>query len=427
MSVISAPTPLANSVAPVVLAGQPNPDAWALWMHWCDLHFASWKVPVEVMRKIVPSELEIDTFDGSAWVSLVSLRVDEMHWNGLPPLPGMDRLRELNLRTYTTRDGKPGVYFLSIDCPAAIPDWIGRHIFGQPFNRAEFAYYNDLLTYQIGVERTQDNQRLAALYGDFTPVGEAYLPEPGTLAHFLVNRLCLYFVGKEGVYRGDIFHPEFHLRDANTNFRVNTVLQANGFDGLPAKPDHAVFSSGVDVQIWLPVQVSGQATNDKPADTNFHFSTVWEIDSPLKPVWDALYHFEDWHTWWKGVEAVQIRNPGDSNRIGFRTSQTWTGVLPYSLHFETEVKQINPMSLIKVASSGDLKGTGLLRFESRGNRTLFQVDWDVSPTKLWMRALAPLLRPVFAWNHRILMGWGAQGLAPKLGISPIVTTTLGVL
>ena len=242
-----------------------------------------------------------------------------------------------------------------------------------------------------------------------------------------MERLCLYFVANGAVYRGDIFHPEFHLHKASTTIRVNTVLHASGLDGLPNQPDHAVFCTGVDVKIWLPVQVSGQATFDQPENTRFHFSTVWEIDSPLEPVWNAIYHFEDWPTWWKGVEQTHILNPGDRNRIGFRTSQTWKGVLPYSLNFETEVEQIEPMSLIKLASSGDLAGTGLLRFESRGNRTLFQVDWDVSPTKLWMRALAPLLRPVFAWNHRVLMGWGAQGLAPKLGILPIVTTTLGVL
>jgi hypothetical protein len=31
-----------------------------------------------------------------------------------------------------------------------------------------------------------------------------------------------------------------------------------------------------------------------------------------------------------------------------------------------------------------------------------------------MRQLAPLLRPVFAWNHGVVMGWGEDGLQRKL-------------
>ena len=120
MSVILAPGLSPESSQSSGSARPADRDGWALWMHWCDLLFASWRVPVEALRKLVPNELEIDTFDGSAWVTLVPLLVDEMHWKDLPPLPGMDRLRELNFRTYTTRDGKPGVYFLSIDCPATI-------------------------------------------------------------------------------------------------------------------------------------------------------------------------------------------------------------------------------------------------------------------------------------------------------------------
>lgn len=138
-------------------------------------------------------------------------------------------------------------------------------------------------------------------------------------------------------------------------------------------------------------------------------------------------HFERWTTWWPGVLDTEVINRGDAHRFGFHTRQTWKAALPYKLNFETTVEDISPMSLIRVKAGGDLEGTGYLRFEKRNDQTIFQVDWIVSPTKLWMKLLTPLLRGIFAWNHRVLMDWGAKGLSRKLGIPTITTSTEGVL
>ena len=226
----------------------------------------------------------------------------------------------------------------------------------------------------------------------------------------------------------DIFHQEFRLQKAMTNLRVNTTLKAAGLLSADAlKPDHAVFCDSVDTHLWLPKTLGG-ATWDVPLNTNkFHLVSVWNIDSPLPPVWEALFHFENWPSWWKGVLDVEVLDRGDAHRIGFRTRQRYKSALPYVLTFETVVKRVLPMSLIQVESTGDLKGTGLLQFAERNGKTSFQLDWDVSPTSLWMRLLTPILGPAFTWNHRVLMDQGAQGLAQKLNIPTITTSSLGVL
>lgn len=313
------PTPAVPNAA---TAAKPVPEGWVLFMHWNNLLFASWRVPESVIQPLLPKELKVDIFDGSAWVTLVPLGVDVMNWKNLPPIPGMTGLTELNLRTYTTRDDKPGVYFISIDCSALIPDWVGRHIFGVPFLKAECAYHNDLTTYNLGVQRTEDNQQDAAFFGDFTPSGPLSSPQPNSLEHFLVERLCLYYVTGGAVHRVDIFHQEFRLQKAMTNLRVNTTLKAAGLLSADAlKPDHAVFCDSVDTHLWLPKTLGG-ATWDVPLNTNkFHLVSVWNIDSPLPPVWEALFHFENWPSWWKGVLDVEVLDRGDAHRIGFRTRQ----------------------------------------------------------------------------------------------------------
>jgi len=154
----------------------------------------------------------------------------------------------------------------------------------------------------------------------------------------------------------------------------------------------------------------------------FNFVTVWKIGAPLPPVWEAMSHFEDWPAWWKGVEQVEILERGDSNRIGFRSRQTWKSKLPYKLRFEGQIVRIDPMSLIEVRSEGELQGTGLMRFASDGNLTTFQYDWNVRTTKPWMNLVTLFAKPLFSWNHDVIMGWGAEGLAKKLGGKTITTS-----
>jgi len=160
--------------------------------------------------------------------------------------------------------------------------------------------------------------------------------------------------------------------------------------------------------------------------TKFSFTTVWKIEAPLAPVWEALLRFEDWPSWWKGVEEVQVLARGDANRVGFSSRQIWKSKLPYKLKFEGSITRVEPMSRIELVSSGELAGSGLMRFANDGSLTTFQYDWDVDTTKEWMNIVAPIAKPFFAWNHDVIMDWGAEGLARKIGATKIDTSTKGV-
>ncbi len=160
--------------------------------------------------------------------------------------------------------------------------------------------------------------------------------------------------------------------------------------------------------------------------TTFTFITVWKIEAPLEPVWDALLHIEEWPKWWTGVESVDVLNWGDAKRIGFESRQVWKSKLPYKLKFQGKLVSIDPMSSIALDSGGELSGTGLMRFAHNNGLTTFQYDWNVSTTKQWMNIVAPVAKPIFSWNHDIIMNWGAEGLARKLGCGPVQTSDKGV-
>jgi uncharacterized protein YndB with AHSA1/START domain len=151
----------------------------------------------------------------------------------------------------------------------------------------------------------------------------------------------------------------------------------------------------------------------------YEFVTIWHFKSPLAPVWEMIYNSDRWPTWWKGVEDVTLVKEGDENNIGSIYRYTWKSKLPYRLRFEMQLTRVEPMKLIEGTAIGELSGKGLWRLSQDGEITTVRYDWQVETTKRWMNLLTPIARPLFKWNHDVVMGWGAEGLAKKLGVALI--------
>ena len=150
---------------------------------------------------------------------------------------------------------------------------------------------------------------------------------------------------------------------------------------------------------------------------SYDFITLWRVAAPLEDVWDLIYHSEQWPEWWKGVEKVEKLSDGDANHIGAIHRYTWKSKLPYRLVFEMKTTRIEPLALIEGQAIGELQGQGRWQFSNDGATTTVRYDWKVATTKCWMNYLAPIARPVFKWNHDVVMGWGGEGLARRLGVS----------
>jgi len=150
----------------------------------------------------------------------------------------------------------------------------------------------------------------------------------------------------------------------------------------------------------------------------YEFVTIWRVSAPIEKIFTELIHPEAWPTWWKGVEKVVQLQKGDANGIGNVQRYTWKSKLPYRLTFDMKSTRVEPYGLLAGDASGELAGTGVWHLTSEGpSTTLVRYDWQVDTTKAWMRVLEPIARPFFAWNHDIIMGWGAEGLAKRLGVN----------
>jgi uncharacterized protein YndB with AHSA1/START domain len=148
--------------------------------------------------------------------------------------------------------------------------------------------------------------------------------------------------------------------------------------------------------------------------SQFHLVTNWTLAAPVEPVWKALMAPDDWPAWWRAVERVEKLADGDENGVGAVRRITWRTALPYKLAFAMRVTRVAPMTLIEGRAEGELAGLGRWTLTPAGAHTQVRYDWMVEVTKPWMRLAAPLLRPVFAWNHGVVMRWGYEGLTRKL-------------
>ncbi|MBV9400285.1 MAG: SRPBCC family protein [Bryobacterales bacterium] len=142
--------------------------------------------------------------------------------------------------------------------------------------------------------------------------------------------------------------------------------------------------------------------------------TSWTLETGVDRVWRALRATREWPSWWKYVERVEEIEPGDSDGVGALARYTWSSRLPYRLTFDMRTTVLQPDRIEGVAS-GDLKGHGRWDLRDEGGRAKADYTWSVDTDKAWMNLLAPVLAPVFAWNHGEVMREGGRGLARHLG------------
>jgi hypothetical protein len=147
----------------------------------------------------------------------------------------------------------------------------------------------------------------------------------------------------------------------------------------------------------------------------YRFLTTWLLEAERERVWEAIYDSERWPQWWRGVKRVVELEPGDETGVGRLARYTWRSRLPYELAFEVLTTRAERPRLLEGEARGELAGTGRWRLFAEGETTAVLYEWNVRTTRAWMNLLAPLARPIFAWNHDWVMRRGGEGLAGLLG------------
>lgn len=232
----------------------PTPDRpWVMRQTWHDVLFMHWPAPVDDLRRVVPPQLPLDTRDGAGWLGIVPFRMSGVRLRLVPPAPLLSAFPELNVRTYVTIGGKPGVYFFSLDAANPLAVAAARRLdLLYQYARMSCEWREGWVEYES--ERLGRSVAPARLSVRYRPAGEIFTAEPGSLEDFLTARYCLYAVGPDRrVSRLEIDHAPWPLQPAAAEIRLNTMTAPLGLT-LPGDP-LLHFARRMDMVAWWPESV----------------------------------------------------------------------------------------------------------------------------------------------------------------------------
>lgn len=232
------------------LSVRHRPDGQPV-MHqdWGKLLFMHWRIDESLLRPHIPKSLEIDTYGDSAWLAITPFTMWDIRGIPpyMPPIPGLDSMHELNVRTYVHYNGVPGVWFFSLDANSSAAVLAARTFYHLPYHTADI----DMQGKRVIKYRLKRRDDPPAQFKAEWEVGEA-LPQsqPGSREFFLTERYLLYTEHRGTLYRARIFHEPWELYKAELRSFGSTMAEAAQ---LPQPKTQPIlhYAEQVSVDIWM--------------------------------------------------------------------------------------------------------------------------------------------------------------------------------
>lgn len=198
-------------------------DPWIMTQTWERLLFAHWPVPPNIMKEHLPKHLPLDTYDGYAWIGIVPFYMCGIRPRWLPSVPYLSAFPEINVRTYVVRDGKPGVYFFSMDVTNPLAVQLARGVFHLPYYRAKMQIERSGAGWRYNSKRTNRFAPHAEFAGFYAPTSNVYRASAGSIDEWLTERYCLYTTHSGTLYRGEIHHLPWPLQRAEAELETTEM------------------------------------------------------------------------------------------------------------------------------------------------------------------------------------------------------------
>lgn len=167
---------------------------WIMQQRWHNLLFAHWPVASAALRRAVPQEFALDTFGGQAWLGIVAFRLSGIKLRGLPHVGPLASFPEVNVRTYVTYNGRPGVYFMSLDADNPLAIALARPWFHLNYYNSHISFREEAGGVRFRSRRTErcaPEARLRATYAPPRRSSKLSPRLPGEVAHRQVLLLRL--------------------------------------------------------------------------------------------------------------------------------------------------------------------------------------------------------------------------------------------
>jgi uncharacterized protein YqjF (DUF2071 family) len=218
---------------------------------WWELLFLHWPVPVAALRSRIPAALEVDTWEGTAYVGLVAFTMSGVRPVWAPAVPGLSSFHEVNVRTYVhAKSRDPGVWFFSLDASSRLAVLVARLTYHLPYRFARMSLKRDAAgEVHYRSERRWPGPRPAGCAMSYAPTGPAAPAAPGTLEHFLAERYVLYAERRGCLFRGRVHHEAYPLQPAAVRGLDESLVAAAGID-RGGGPPLVHYAKGVSVEVF---------------------------------------------------------------------------------------------------------------------------------------------------------------------------------
>lgn len=220
-------------------------QSWSFYQQWNHVLFFHWAVDAELLRAMLPKNLELDLFEGKAYVSLVPFSMQQIRPKFLPAFKPVSDFHEVNIRTYVTKDGKSGVYFFSLEAEKGFSAYLSRHFSGFPYEKSmirrsegKYVSSNAFRKFFLDVEFAIKEKRA----------------EKSEIEKFLTERYSAYVDIGGKLFRYDIHHKEWEIKTVDIQ-KLHLDYRLPGLEFAEKQPDLVHYSDGVEVLTWRKVEV----------------------------------------------------------------------------------------------------------------------------------------------------------------------------
>lgn len=220
-----------------------------MYQRWRDLLFLHWEYPVGQIQLTLPPGLQVDTYNGKAYLGVVPFFMCDVRPRILPAVPGISHFLELNLRTYVyDESGVPGVWFYSLDANQRLAVKVARRYFHLPYEHAKMVASRTAAG-AISYRSTRRGASASCSY-EYAPGEELAPAAPDSLEFFLIERYRLYAAAPGRLFRGAVAHEPYPLCRAQVTAWDENLLALDGFAATGRAPDHTIMSRGVEVAVF---------------------------------------------------------------------------------------------------------------------------------------------------------------------------------
>jgi uncharacterized protein YqjF (DUF2071 family) len=222
---------------------------WLVAMDWRDTLFLHWPIDPAALRPLIPPDLDVDVMEGSAWIGIVAFSIAGARARAVPPQLALRTFGEINVRTYVTGRGTPGVWFLSLDAASRATVAAGRAALHLPYYGARIAASWNGTGCAYDLHRTDARTAPARFAARARFTNDERTAQPGSLEHRLVERYSFFTTDRRGrTVRGDVTHAPWPLHDATATIAENTLLTAAGIASAAPEAPLAHASPGVSAR-----------------------------------------------------------------------------------------------------------------------------------------------------------------------------------